>query len=105
MAEIEVIHFKVGFSQGQLVKVSNDLEPLQALVGGPIEMVRMRWGLVLLCHEEGLIRRLPVGFAASTLIGLKPIRGDFFICRVDGPEFASVHLKDHRLVQGEVFTL
>jgi len=103
--EIEVIHFKVGFAQGQLVKVPNELEPLQALVGGPLELIRMRWGLVLMCHEERLIRRLPIGFAAATLIGLKPIRGDFFVCRVDGPEFASVHVRDSRLVQSEVFVL
>ncbi len=105
MATIDVIHFKVGHGPGQLVKVENELSDLQALVGGPLELVRMKFGLVLLCHEEGILRNLPIGYAASTLIGIIPVRGDFFVCRVDGSEFASVMVKDSRQVLSEIIPI
>lgn len=100
--EIEVVHFVVGHSRGQTKKVANDLEPLQELVGGLLEPVNMRFGLLLLCNEEGLIRKLPVGYAVATLLGIIPVRGDFFICRRAGGEFTSVHTRDYRIIQSEV---
>ncbi len=103
--EIEVLHFITGQTRPQLRKVENDLTPLQDLVGGLLEMVRMRNGLVLWCNEEGLIRKLPVGFAATTTYGIIPVRGNFFVCRLDGSEFASIRPTDHVTVNSDIISV
>ena len=75
-----------------LGEVENDLEAMQALVGGYIEVMPLSGGVVLVCNEEGKIdgskpnRELKM--ADGTL--LDTIRGTFFLCRTEGEEFAGL---------------
>ena|SRR5579864_3114881 len=91
---IKVAHFIVGHPYPQYKAVEDELKTLQDLVGGFIEMVRLPNGLVLLCNEEGLMRRLPVGFAVMANHGVQTIHGNFFVCRESGENFASLRETD-----------
>lgn len=51
------------------------LEELQAVVGGYIEIVTLPDGALLICHEDGRLRQLPVNKPASLLVG-QPILGN-----------------------------
>lgn len=101
--QLEILHCIVGETP-KIKKISDDLETLQAAVGGYIEMVRMRHGFVCICDEEAVLREKPIGFAIMSTMGLQPIHGDFFICRVNGSKFASLRGEnDFLTVVGEVF--
>lgn len=91
---IKVAHFVVGYPYPQIKSVDNDLKPLQDLVGGMLELVRLPGSLVLLCNEEAIMMRLPIGFAVMAERGIQTIRGNFFICRESGENFASILERD-----------
>ena len=48
--------------QPKVEEIKNDLETLQNLVGGYIELVRMGGGVGLIVNEEGKLNGLPVNF-------------------------------------------
>lgn len=55
-----------------LINTPTELADIQALVGGPIEVIRVAAGEVPVhgyCHDEGKILGLPENFAASYLYG------------------------------------
>lgn len=54
-------------------------------VGGHIEAVKICTDLVLICHEEGRV----LGLEPNPFLGYD-FRGDWFLCGVDGDEFADV---------------
>lgn len=69
--------------KGPTVKViDNELKPLQRAVGGHIEVVDYKDGLIILCDEEGYIKgKEPNVFG---------IYGPVVVCRTKGEDFASV---------------
>jgi len=57
-----------------------DLNTLQGIVGGYIEIVHTRIpGVILVINEEGLLKDLPLNLAASQCAG-QPIVGDVLLC-------------------------
>lgn len=76
--------------------VYNRLVELQQLVGGPIEVMPLSGGVVLVCNEEGKIDGSKPNRALVMKDGtlLDIIRGDFFLCRTEGEEFASLEDAD-----------
>ena len=47
---------------GHVTNISNSLQNLQRIVGGPIEVVRVTDRAVCICNEEGKIRKLQKNF-------------------------------------------
>lgn len=77
--------------EARFIDVRNELEELQAIVDGYIEVVPFFKSTVLVCNEDGKNRDdlKPNRFMT---IGnrLDRINGDFFICGTDCEEFADV---------------
>ncbi len=71
-------------------QIRNDLKTMQCIVGGYIEIVKLGDNLILVCDEEGMLK----GYPPNRRVGRDVIRGTFFICRSEGPEFASVTDED-----------
>lgn len=78
--------------------LSDSLENLQRFVGGYIETVTLAEDVVIVCNEEGKLRRLPYN---CTIAG-EPFVGTIFACGVDGEEFADmpISLKEWKEVIG-----
>lgn len=68
--------------------IPNTLKALQDAVGGYIETVTLASDAVIICNEEGRIRKLPYN---CTFCGLQ-FYGTIIFCGVDGDEFADVPL-------------
>lgn len=49
----------------QVEEIKNDLDTLQSLVGGYIEVVRMEENILLICNEEGKLNGLPPNFSTG----------------------------------------
>lgn len=82
---MQVIYFEVG-EEPRTLEVENKLEDLQELVGGWLEAFPLMDGLLLICNEEGKLIGLPL----NRVMDGEPIAGNFFLCRSDGEDFASV---------------
>ena len=67
--------------------ISNTLENLQRIVGGPIEMVRIVKSAVAICNEEGLINGLP----ENKSFLCDGIHGDCIICDTQDAEFVGLN--------------
>lgn len=80
-------------SPAQPQMIANELDAMQKVVGGYLEVVRLPVpDLVLVCNEEGLLLDLPVN-----RMGL---RGTFFVTRCDpNGDFVSLTDDDTLLVQ------
>lgn len=84
---MKILYFSMG-EPPKLVTVKKDLGVLQALVGGYLEVLQP-WddNILLVCNDEGKfsfkINRLLLGS-----IKYDCIYGPFFLCGVDGCEFA-----------------
>lgn len=86
------------------LRTDGSLESLQKLVGGFIEVVYLPNGMVLVCNEEGMIHGLPIQHAVKTRDHqYMPIHGDFFVCRSDGDQFASITGEDIATLAGIIF--
>lgn len=75
----------------QMIDLENDLPPLQKVVGGYLETVALAGGLLLVCNEDG--NTLDIGRAWAVCFpgqNPQPIAGNFFVCRREGEEFASL---------------
>jgi hypothetical protein len=48
--------------------------------GGPIEIVYLRDGRLMILNEEGKLKRLPVNLRATQLYGNDTIVGDVLVC-------------------------
>lgn len=55
------------------------LEEMQEIVGGYIEIVRLDEKTIMVVNEEGLVYNLPYNAKASRLCGI-PIVGDVLVC-------------------------
>lgn len=69
-------------------EIENDLVSLQALVGGLIEPVRLRKGLVLIMNEEGKLNGMSPNFYLPALGDM--IVGPVVFTGEDGENFADV---------------
>jgi len=87
-ALIDVVAVPVrGDAPPQFTQIGNRLSVFQRLVGGPIEIVRRDWPrmecgcrVVLVCNEEGLLRKLPPNPRLSPVLhSLPPLVGDVFL--------------------------
>ena len=67
--------------------ISNTLQSLQCIVGGPIEAVGILEGIVAICNEEGRI----IGLPENKSFLCDGIRGDCIICGTQGEEFADLN--------------
>ena len=72
---------------GYVKDIEDKLENLQQIVGGYIEAITLKPGVVLVCNEEGKIKGLPI----NRDIGFDYICGTFFICGTKGEDFASLN--------------
>ncbi len=66
--------------------ISNSLESLQEIVGGPIETVTLSADLCIICNEEGRLRNLPYNI---TTFGVDFV-GTIILVGVDKDEFTDV---------------
>ena len=81
---IKVLYKQVGKASG-VREIPNTLVACQELVGGDIETVTICTDLLLVCNGEGRIR----GLGSNPFLGYD-FHGDWFLCGVDGEEFADV---------------
>lgn len=72
----------------ELIDIENDLHALQEAVGGYIETVTLRGG-VMIVDEEGLLKEYPHNDLASLIIGCH-IYGTALIVGVNDDEFDDV---------------
>lgn len=79
---------------GHVTNVSNSLRNLQNIVGGYIETVTIRPGVVVICNEEGRISGLDPNCAVKveTLLGAGTIDfyGEIAVVGADGDEFVDL---------------
>lgn len=68
------------------VNISNSLENLQKTVGGYIETVSLCKDLVVICNEEGRLKRLPW---CCRISGVDFV-GTIILCGIDGEEFGDI---------------
>lgn len=67
----------------EAIEVANELEALQAEVGGYIETVKMATDAVIICNEEGRLRGLPPS-------GFFDFVGTLLLVGIAGDEFTDV---------------
>lgn len=89
MEKLNVIIKRVG-EPIQLRSIENDLSQMQAIVEGPIEVLRLGHELCLVCNEEGKVRFLPINFPIPD----DAIRGNAFFVKALGDSFVSLEMKD-----------
>lgn len=68
------------------VYISNTLENLQKTVGGYIETVTLCSDLVVICNEEGKIKKLPY----CCTIAHQDFVGPVIICGISGESFSDI---------------
>jgi hypothetical protein len=95
---MEVIVKRVGQAP-KLETVSNDLESLQSLVGGYIEVVGLSPEILMICNEEGKFN----GSEANFPLGHDVIMGDVFFCSSNGEEFDSLSEESVKLILDRIF--
>ena len=80
---------------GHVIEVKHDLEELQRIVGGYIEMVPLFPNLVALCDEDGRLKGSPYN---CELCGILFV-GTILLVGVDGSEFADVPMEFADLIE------
>ena len=79
----------------EIREIENDLKPMQELVGGYIETVRLD-DILIVCNEEGKLQGLAPNFYVEAIDDV--IAGPAFFCRMDGDEFASIGTNDAKWI-------
>lgn len=75
------------------INIANTLKALQEAVGGNIEVLPLKHGIVLICNEEGKLEGL------TPNLWLRPydiVCGTVLLCRTAGEDFASLSPADMR---------
>ena len=91
---MQIYFYEVG-KPARLMEIENELEPMQELVGGYIETVTISGGYVIVCDEDGKWKsKKPNAYICTSSGILDILVGDFFVCKVDGCEFASISEED-----------
>lgn len=86
MQKIKAIVKRADEKIGHMTNISDSLENLQRIVGGFIEVIGIKPGVVLICNEEGKIH----GLQPNMQIPGDYVVGDVIICGVDGEDFCDV---------------
>lgn len=68
-------------------EVEENLKSYQKLVGGYIQLIKLKTGLLLICNEEGKLNNLPF----NMMIEGHKVVGTFVLVRDKGAEFVSVN--------------
>lgn len=85
-----------------VMEIDGELETMQKLVGGYIEVVNLSDYVVLIYNEEGRMLGLPINKYIQNFVWFT-IVGNCFICRVNGGEFDSLtddDIKDIKILEG-----
>lgn len=78
-----------------MTEIDNTLEAMQEFVNGNIEVINITDKILLVCNEEGKMRRLPpAAFIVRNQKSQDIIVGKFFLCREDGENMVSIHESD-----------
>ena len=80
----------------EVMEVENELKPLQNLVGGYIETVRLD-DIVIIVNEEGKNIGLPANFYVEAIDDV--IVGPAVFCRIDGDEFTDIGDNDIKWIR------
>lgn len=88
-AKIKAIIKRPDERVGHMTNISPSLKNLQRIVDGPIEIVTIKPGLVLICNEEGKLRKLERNFRIG-IDFFDVIVGEVIICGVDGEDLADI---------------
>lgn len=67
-------------------EIPNELHALQELVGGYLERIPLYDNMVILCDDDGKMKRLPL----NRTVGRIPIVGTFILVGEKGSEFCSL---------------
>lgn len=90
--KIKAIVKRVDEPYGHMTWISNTLENLQRTVGGYIETISLPGGAVIICDEEGRLKKKPRNcyiFPYRTAARLELV-GDIIVVGSEGDEFADV---------------
>lgn len=74
----------------EFAEIDNTLEAMQKTVGGYIETVTLRNGMVLICDEEGRLKNKAPNVIVRATRTAEDICGTCFICKTAGEEFAGL---------------
>ena len=77
----------------EIREVENDLKPLQDLVGGYIETVKVG-DVVIICNEEGKVKGLPINFLVNANGYIDAIVGPAIFCRSNKWDFTDIRDED-----------
>lgn len=86
---------------GKETTVSNDFKELQKVIGGYIETIRIKGKLVVLCDEDGCLKRKEISALILTEKGAVSLRGDFVVCNM-GSNFYSISDNDLKTIKSTV---
>ena len=89
-AKIKAIIKRPDEKVGHMTNISPTLKNLQRIVEGPIEIVTIAPGLVLICNEEGKLRGLERNFRMGGDLFFDVILGEVIICGVDGEDLDDI---------------
>lgn len=74
----------------EVIDVPNELRPLQKLVGGYIEVVRLTDGFILICNEEGKLKGLEPNIFLISGTNVDEVVGPILIVKDAGEEFGEL---------------
>lgn len=94
MSKLNIIIKRVGEPM-QLRSIENDLRQMQAIVEGPIELLRLGHEICLICNEEGKLRVLKPNFAMPQDI----IVGNVFFTKALADSFVDLSYQDAYKIQ------
>jgi len=83
----------------RMAGIANDLRQMQAIVEGPLEVVRIDKDLCLICNEEGQLRGLKPNFVLGDVV----IVGNVFFVRAFQDDFINLDIDDVKLID-EILT-
>lgn len=78
-----------------MTEIENTLDDMQKFVDGDIEVINITDKILLVCNEEGKMRGLPpAAFIVRNQQMQDVIVGNFFLCRENGEDMASIQETD-----------
>ncbi|MBQ7886244.1 MAG: DUF3846 domain-containing protein [Clostridia bacterium] len=90
------------------VELDNTLEAMQEQVGGHIEAVPLRSGLMAICNEDGKLEELPpvaLILSPDGSVAYDTLCGPVLVCRTKGSEFADIQPGDEERMRRSLFVL
>ena len=107
MSKIRVVVAEVG-CEAEIKEIDSGLEAMQAIVNGPIEVLRLNGHIFFVVNEEGRLKKMPANRIFTVLDGrqfapgiVKPpegvtttraftLLGDLFVSKTGGGNFVSL---------------